>query len=57
MEQGGGRTNYYRRGVPGRETYTVAGEASSEAALTHIGITESSLDDILSIIGRIQDGD
>ena len=33
MEQGGGPTNYYRKGVPGRETYTVAGEAS---AMLHV---------------------
>lgn len=56
MERGGSRTNYYRVSVPGKETYTVAGEASTDAALTHIGITESSLDDILSIVARIQRG-
>lgn len=56
MERGGSRTNYYRVSVPGKETYTVTGEASTDAALTHIGITESSLDDILSIVARIQGG-
>lgn len=54
MEQGGSRTNYYRVSVPGKATYTVTGEASTDAALTHIDIGESSLDDILSIIARIQ---
>lgn len=56
MEQGGGRTNYYRVSVPGKATYTVTGEASTDAALTHIDIGASSLDDILSIIARIQGG-
>ena len=56
MERGGSRTNYYRVSVPGKETYTVTDEASTDAALTHIGITESSLDDILSIVARIQGG-
>lgn len=54
MERGGARTNYYRVSVPGKETYTVTGEASKDAALTHIDITEDSLDDILSIVARIQ---
>ncbi|UJP39783.1 hypothetical protein [Cellulomonas palmilytica] len=54
MERGGSRTNYYRVSVPGKETYTVTGEASTDAALTHMDIGESSLDDILSIIARIQ---
>lgn len=56
MEQGGGRTNYYRVSVPGKETYTVTGEASTDAALTHMDIGGSSLNDILSIIARIQGG-
>lgn len=56
MERGGSRTNYYRVSVPGKETYTVTGEASTDAALTHIGITGSSLDDILSIVARIKGG-
>jgi len=56
MEQGGGRTNYYRVSVPGAEAYTVTGDASTDAALTHIDIGERSLDDILNIIARIQGG-
>jgi hypothetical protein len=56
MERGGSRTNYYRVSVPGKETYTVTGEASMDANLTHIDIGESSLDDILSIVARIQGG-
>jgi len=56
MERGGGRTNYYRVSVPGKEAYTVGGEVSTEAALTHIDIGASSLDDILSVINRIQRG-
>jgi len=54
MERGGSRTNYYRVSVPGKGTYTLGGETSTDAALTHMDIGESSLDDILSIIGRIQ---
>ncbi|MFT3874091.1 MAG: hypothetical protein QM714_15850 [Nocardioides sp.] len=56
MERGGARTNYYRVSVPGKATYTVRGEASTDAALTHMDIGESSLSDILSIIARIQGG-
>ncbi len=56
MERGGSRTNYYRVSVPGKETYTVSGRASRDANLTHIDIGESSLDDILSIVNRIQGG-
>ena len=54
MERGGSRISYYRVSVPGKATYTVTGEASTDAALTHMDIGESSLDDILSIIARIQ---
>jgi len=51
MERGGTRTNYYRVSVPGMATYTVTGEASTDAALTHMDIGESSLDDIQRIQG------
>ncbi|MEZ0579132.1 hypothetical protein [Nocardioides sp. MH1] len=54
MERGGERTNYNRASVPGKATYTVTGEASTDAALTHIDIGESSFDDILSTVQRIQ---
>lgn len=54
MERGGARTNYYRVNVPGKATYTATGDASTDAALTHMDIGESSLDDILSIVRRIQ---
>lgn len=50
MEEGGGRTNYYRVSVPGKEAFTVDGIASVDRALTHIGISNSSLDEILRII-------
>lgn len=56
MEEGGGRTNYYRVSVPGKGTYTVAGQTSTDAALTHIPIGQSSMDDILAIVERIQAG-
>lgn len=50
MEEGGGRTNYYRISVPGKEAFTVEGVASVDRALTHIDISSSSLDEILRII-------
>ena len=56
MEEGGGRTNYYRVSVPGKGTYTVADQTSTDAALTHIPIGQSSMDDILAIVERIQAG-
>jgi RHS repeat-associated protein len=56
MERGGSRTNYYRISVPGKEMYTVTGETSTDPAFTHIGLVESSLDDILRIVNRIQGG-
>jgi RHS repeat-associated protein len=56
MEEGGGRTNYYRVSVPGKGTYTVAGQTSTDAALTHIPIGQSSMDDILAVVERIQAG-
>lgn len=56
MERGGARTNYYRVSVPGKGTYTVTGETSADAALTHIDIGGSSLNDILTIVARIQGG-
>lgn len=40
--------------VPGKATCTITGEASTDAALTHIGSAESSLDDILLIVARVQ---
>jgi len=50
MESGGGRTNYYRVSVPGKQAYTVDGVASADRVLTHIDIAASSLDDILRIV-------
>jgi hypothetical protein len=51
MEEGGGRTNYYRVSIPGKQAFTVGGDASTDPALTHIPISGTSLQDILSIIG------
>jgi hypothetical protein len=56
MDEGGGRTNYYRVSVPGKETYTVDGVTSTDPALTHIDIRGSSLNDLLGIINKIQGG-
>jgi hypothetical protein len=50
MEEGGGRSNYYRVSIPGKQAFTVGGEASTDPALTHIPISGTSLQDILSII-------
>jgi hypothetical protein len=54
MEQGGIRTNYYRISIPGKQTFTVTGEASTDPALTHIPISGTSLQDILNLIARIR---
>lgn len=54
MEQGGGRTNYYRVVIPGKQAFTVTGDVSTDAALTHISIADTSLQDILNIIARIK---
>ncbi|NOY55276.1 MAG: hypothetical protein GXP34_04735 [Actinobacteria bacterium] len=56
MEEGGGRTNYYRVSVAGKEALTVMGEASVDRALTHIPIGESSLDDILRLVNQLAGG-
>jgi hypothetical protein len=56
MDEGGGRTNYYRVSVPGKETYTIDGTASTDPALTDIDIRGSSLTDLLTAINRIQGG-
>ncbi|MGD0603158.1 MAG: RHS repeat-associated core domain-containing protein [Streptosporangiaceae bacterium] len=54
MDEGGVNTNYYRISIPGKETFTVTGDASSDRALTHIPISSTSLRDILNIIARIK---
>jgi len=50
MEEGGGRSNYYRVSVPGKQAFTVTGDVSTDPALTHIPIGSDSLQDILRII-------
>lgn len=56
MREGGGRTNYYRVSIPGKETFTREGVASVDQSLTHIDITDTSLDDIVRLIERIKGG-
>jgi hypothetical protein len=56
MEEGGGRTNYYRLSIPGKQAFTVSGEASTDRALTHIPIGPTSAQDILQIIDQIRGG-
>jgi hypothetical protein len=56
MDEGGGRTNYYRVSIPGKETYTESGEVSTDPELTHMQIRSTSLNDILAIIAKIQGG-
>jgi hypothetical protein len=56
MEEGGGRTNYFRVSVPGKAAYSVTGEASTDAALTHIDINEGAIEVILFIVARIKGG-
>lgn len=52
MEQGGGRTNYYRVSIAGKQAFTREGAASSDRALTHIPITSNSLKEILDILAK-----
>jgi RHS repeat-associated protein len=54
VDSGGGRINYFRISVPGKETFTVEGDVSTDPALTHIPIGSTSLQDILNVITRIQ---
>jgi hypothetical protein len=53
MEEGGGRSNYYRVSVLGKQALTVWGEASTDPAMTHIPISATSFEDILSIVEGI----
>lgn len=39
--EGGGRTNYYRVSIPGKETFTITGEVSTDPTLTHIPISSN----------------
>ena len=50
MDEGGGRSNSYRVGIPGKQAFTVRGGASTDPAFTHIPISGTSFQDILSII-------
>jgi len=52
MDEGGGRTNYYRVSVPGKAAYTEPGEVWTDPALPRIQIRGSSLNDILGIGGE-----
>jgi RHS repeat-associated protein len=54
MEQGGGRTNYWRASIPGKETFMIDGTASVIPELIHHQITSNSYRDILRIVNRIQ---
>ena len=54
MNQGGGRSNYYRVSIEGKEAFTKTGEVSTDRALTHIDIEPSSHEDIMNIIQRIR---
>jgi RHS repeat-associated protein len=56
MEEGGGRANYYRVSIPGKQAFTIAGEASRDRALTHIPITPTSFEDIMHIVRGIMGG-
>jgi hypothetical protein len=56
MDQGGGRTDYYRVSVPGKEAYAKDGTISKDRGLTHIDIEENSLNDITAVIDKIRKG-
>jgi hypothetical protein len=53
MEEGGGRTNYYRVSVAGKEAFTSEGAVSRDQNLTHVAITSNSLKEILNILAKI----
>ena len=53
MDSGGGRTNYYRVSIPGKQAYTIDGLPSTDRALTHIDIKKTSCDDIVNLINKI----
>jgi hypothetical protein len=46
-------TGYWRISIPGKETFTIEGEASVNEALTHMDIGDNSLEDILDVIAGI----
>ena len=54
MSEGGGRTNYYRASIPGKDAFTVNGVGSTDRLLTHIDISRTSLQDILNIIRSVR---
>jgi hypothetical protein len=56
MQASGSGTDYYRVSVAGKQALTVSGAASTDQALTHIPIAESSYDDILRIVQQLQGG-
>jgi len=53
MQEGGGRTNYWRVSIAGKQAFTAEGIASTDRALTHIPIGRGSLDQILNVLRRI----
>ncbi|MFA6957339.1 MAG: RHS repeat-associated core domain-containing protein [Thermoanaerobaculia bacterium] len=55
MSEGGGRTNYYRVSIPGKETFTVTGAVSTDMAKTHIDISKRAYDEIMGLIKMIRD--
>ena len=56
MKEGGGRTNYYRISVPGKEAFTRGGKVSTDRALTHIDISRSSFNEIVSVVNKLKGG-
>jgi RHS repeat-associated protein len=56
MNEGGGRTDYYRISVPGKQAYTVDGTPSTDRAETHIDISPTSWSEIMRIIQKIKRG-
>lgn len=44
---------YWRISIPGKQAFTIEGEASVDKALTHVGIGDNSLEDILEVIAGI----
>jgi hypothetical protein len=56
MKEGGGRDNYYRVSIDGKQTFTKSGDVSIDRAFTHMNIESTSHNDIINIINRITNG-
>ena len=54
MEKSRERSNYYRVSIDGKQTFTKAGDVSTNMSLTHVDIEPSSHSDILNILEKVR---